>query len=126
VEQPWSGLGALHNCLGERTAWAALGRQAYILHAPSSAVAELVRLRNGREDLWALEAIHAAAHSPVSADTVRAIVEKLAAVGILIPARFTESALVRRVARFIGIVEYDFWDTIEDYARERVIGEVAA
>jgi hypothetical protein len=116
---------ALQNCLRDKVIGAAFGRQAYVLHTPSSAVAELARLSRNHEDLWALESIHGPAHAPVSSGTVVAIIEKLSATGILIPARFREPPLMRRVSRFIGIVEYDWagasWDYAADHAATREV-----
>ncbi|MFL4991781.1 MAG: hypothetical protein ACJ8DV_10875 [Microvirga sp.] len=109
----------LQNCLRDKIISCALGRQAFVLHTSSSAVIELVRLRDGGNDAWALERLHGSGHAPVSSETVRTMVEKLSAVGILIPARFTEPALVSRVMGFLGFVQHDFWECVEDYARER-------
>jgi hypothetical protein len=113
----------LQNCLRDKIIGCALGRQAFVLHTASSAVVELVRLGDGGEDAWALESLHGPAHAPVSSETVHVIIERLSAVGILIPARFVEPALVGRVMRFLGYVEHDFWECVEDYARERTTAD---
>jgi hypothetical protein len=71
------------------------------------------------ENRWAIESIHAEANGRVSADMIQTICSKLQAEDFLVPARFAEPALVRRVARCVGLAEFDFWECVEDYARER-------
>jgi hypothetical protein len=98
-----------HNCLASKIPEVALGRVAFVLYVPGPALIELVRLTDGRNDNWALDAVHADGHANVSPEAVRAIRSKLTQAGVLIPSRFNEPRPVRSVAHLLGMFDLDCW-----------------
>jgi hypothetical protein len=93
-----------------------LGRVAYLEYRPRPAIVALDSLSGGH---FVLDGIFGVGNSRVEGEVARTIRQKLAAGGVLLPARFAHGHPYNSVAKMIGLYDFDrHVQALEDWADE--------
>jgi hypothetical protein len=90
------------NCLSGKIGFCALGRTLYLEYLPKPAIIELQVLDRG----YLLETLYGPQNATVDPQTTSAIVRKLRAAGVLVPARLAQAARYNPVARLASILDF--------------------
>jgi hypothetical protein len=90
------------NCLSGKIGFCALGRTLYLEYLPKPAIIELQVLDRG----YLLETLYGPQNATVDPQTTSAIVRKLKAAGVLVPARLAQAARYNPVARLASILDF--------------------
>ncbi|MBM1169658.1 hypothetical protein [Microvirga arabica] len=100
------------NCLRDKAMICALQRSAFLEYRPSPAIIELQVLDRG----YALDRLYGRQNSGVDSQTAYAIIRKLRASGIRVPARDAQALPLNRVARFAHVFDFtrDDLDILEE------------